>query len=261
MLESHWTNKRMRNAAAVCVAWALATGSAITLGSTAQGADLLARARQGVGGAERLSAIRTLSIVGERSVRNELFGHAPDAKKEFEKYSLELRALWPDRYIRVDTWLPVSGTPVRPSVRGFVGSDSVRPGDKQINLQRFNFARLMLLLVLRTDTATSLSLGPSPGKNTLKFVGQGGFECLLDLDAATAQPVQLRFIVKRVDDVGLPTGEVVGEEIMRVESRRVFGGISVPDHVSVRLNGRLVEESWYRDIKINPRLTDADFKR
>jgi hypothetical protein len=136
-------------------------------------------ARSALGGEAKLAAVKSLILKGEDRRLNQLFGVSPDAKQQYYVNPIEFRALFPDHYLNIS----ISGR--SPWWRGFSGTDLVNehdvPGGTQvvsqdppdlINTYRAEFARLMLLLLLRTDTAIPLTLRESVSSGTiLEFSG------------------------------------------------------------------------------------------
>lgn len=233
-------------------------------------AALLEAARRALGGQEKLAAVKTLLLKGESRTLNQYFGQHPDAREQYTIKPLEIRALLPDHYLRIEPNVRPDGSQ---SYRqfGFAGSasltvSSARSLTPEFNsstyLQQFEFAEWMLLLFLRTDTALPLRLGEHVRQEaTLEFVGRDGFRALVELNRRTLRPERARVDIRKVDSKGEPTGASAGETIWHIGARQDVAGLSVPSRITATREGTLRSEHRYDSITINPPLSPADFPR
>jgi hypothetical protein len=224
-------------------------------------AQLLAMARAAIGGETKLASVKSIKLAGDGETLNQAFGRHPDATQEYTKKKLEVQALWPDHFLRTRTTIIPDGRAM-PQVRsGFAGASSIG-GSVAANMERVDFARLMLLFLLRTDTAVPLALRPNLNQHgELQFDGPLNLECSIALDPRTHAPVSLRTPVKRAQPDGLPGTETIREIVFSAENRREIDGIRVPDHLVMRdANKKVLEQYWFRSIEINPGLTPAAFR-
>jgi hypothetical protein len=225
-------------------------------------AQLLALARAAIGGEAKLASVKSIRFAADAQSWNQSFGRHPDAKQEYLDKKVEIQALWPDRFLRTRTTVLPDGRTAPPFQSGFVGAVNVG-GTVVGNQERLDFARWMLLFLLRIDTAVPLTLRPNLNQHgELQFDGPLNLQCSIALDPTTHAPVSLRTPVKRAGPDGLPGTETIREIVFSAESRREINGLRVPDHLVMRdANKKVLEQYWLRNIELNPPLTPADFKR
>lgn len=225
-------------------------------------ADLLALARVAIGGEIKLASVKSIGFVGDMRALNQAYGRHPDAREEYVNKKVELQAVWPSRYFLTKTTILPDGQALTPFRSGFDGDTNVG-GTFSANVGRLDFARWMLLFLLRTDTAIPLTLAPKLNQDgELQFGGPHNLRCSIALNPASHVPVGLRMTVMRAGPDGFPGSETLREIVTSVVSRRQVDGISVPDHLVVKDSaGKVLEEYWFRSIQINPPLSAGDLRR
>lgn len=213
-------------------------------------------AQAAVGGAR----VRALHLRGEVLTANGWYGKRPG--DPFGKSALDLKVLLPDHYLRTQATIRPDGQ-MPPFSRGFAGSTPIGAVNVA-NVSRVDSARLMLILVLNTNTAFPLKLrsvlGPS---GELQFDGPHNLYFALTLDPETKLPTSVRTPVRAPLPDGLPGPEVLREVVTSVESRRTVEGVNVPVHLVVKnlADSSVLEEFRFAEVRINPPLARGDFKR
>lgn len=226
--------------------------------------ELLTLARAAIGGEPKLASVKSIRLGGDLRVLNQAYGRHPDAREEHLSKKLEIQALWPEFYLRTRTTVLPDGREMSPIKTGFAAGTNLG-GTVGANVDRLDFARWMLLFLLRTDTAVPLKLRPTLNQHgELQFDGPHNLHCAIALDPTTHVPSGLRMPVKRPEPDGFPGSETIREIIFSVVSAREVDGIRLPDHVVVKDVAdpqRILEQYRFRNIDINPPLTPGDFKR
>jgi hypothetical protein len=235
--------------------------SADHLGAVQSPVQLLASARAAIGGEAKLASVKTVKLSGDGEALNEAFGRHPDATQQYTKKRIDVQALWPDHYVRTRITVFPDGRTGPPFRSGIAGTVSVG-GTMAANIERLDFARWMLLFLLRTDTVVPLTLRPNLNQHgELQFNGPHNLECSIALDAVTRAPVSLRMPVKRPQSDGFPSSETIREIVISVVSRRSIDGIKVPEHLVIKdAAQKILEQYRFGTIEINPPLTSADFR-
>ena len=229
--------------------------------AAASAAALLSAARVSLGGEAALAGVKTLAISGRQRDRNELYGQAADAREQFTSGDLEIRAMLPDHYVRTETTM-ASGRRFPSERQGFIGKASVDGRSAgSATFQRAEFARLLLLLLLKTDTAVPMTIQGASSQDSLEFADGQGTHYRVDLDGTTHRPTRLRYTVRRIDSDGLPTGDAVGELAKTVVGRRDVGGVIIPDHITTTVAGELRQEEWYQSVQFNVPMTAQSFAK
>ena len=119
---------------------------------------------------------------------------------------------------------------------------------------RAEFARLTLLLLLRTDTPLALTpAGESPSK--VRFKGADGFDAVLDIAPTTGLPISLTYTVRMHGTEQLRT------YVTTIDERRTIDGISLPVRMTTTALGKVFGKVSYRTINLNPGFTPADFTK
>lgn len=243
--------------------WSVAMTAALKEATPAGGpaTQLLATARGAVGGEERLRAVTSLVMTGEAENLNRYHKRAPSAKQQWLARSLELRAMWPDRFLLIGRLrLPDDAT--FEQRQGFAGKVSLAKSFPAVGHYQIDFAKRMLLLLLRTDTSLSLTLRPRlTRKGDLEFTGPHRFRGLLTLDPVTHMPLRLHVRSQAFDAKGRPT-RADSAVTMEVLGRRMVDGLTVPERVRYTDEaGRTLSVESYATIQLNAALTAASFAR
>jgi len=215
---------------------------------------VLQRARAVIGGEAKLAAVKSLVMKGEIRTQNAWYRGEPDVR--YLDAPLEVRVMMPDHY----SWATQVGPSRRQLVVGFRGNvlltgapvpDGTADGPY---LEHTNLAKLMLALLLRTDTIVPLRLGSGGGAgSTLQFVGPRSFTVYVDLDPSTRLPVRLRHQVQ------MKTGGNQ-EVVWSFEDRQVVDGLNLPRRILRSQNNTLRDTLTFETISVNAPLTAADFK-
>jgi len=229
----------------------------------------LKAARIALGGESKLAAVNSLIMRGENRRPNQLYGVHPDAKEQYSSEPIEIRVLLPDNYFKMTL---SGGYPWR---TGFSGKDLIYeidvPGDhkvasfvspEMIDEYRTELARLMLLMLLRTDTVLPAKLHDSSESSTrLEFNGVGEFPVIVNLDAMSHLPKSLNYQVRiHTKMSGPPTGESINA-VMTVDDWREVNGLQLPHHLLETSGGSIRYDIHFQSIEINPPLKPSDFKK
>jgi hypothetical protein len=222
---------------------------------------LLTAAQNAAGGASRVRAVKALRLTGTSEALNQFYGQTEAARQQFLPGSLEIRMLPPAHYLRIRRR---TNAPVVQRT-GYAGdvllNQTVLPGSQEggwtgpdaMQAERAAHARLMLLMLARTDTA--LALTARAAGSGVRVTGSGEFDATLDLDPKTRLPVALRFQVRMV-----ATGEM-REHTTSIDLRRTVDAISFPVRMTTQAAGKVLERIALERIEVNPPLTPADFAR
>jgi hypothetical protein len=199
----------------------------------------LERARAAVLGPRANEGLRSLLLRGRLRVGI--------TREQAVDGQVEIRVLFPDRYLRVDT---VDGTERR---SGFTGRTLLTPkGD--VNAERTSFTRLMLGLAAFVPAEPRLtfeSTGESAFADTAAIdVSAPGFSARMVFDRSSHVPLRL------VYDSRYGAGTV-----MSFANRRDVDGLQLPSRVTTLIADRVLETLMFDEMQINPDLHDADFRR
>jgi hypothetical protein len=231
------------------------------------GSQLLQEARTAAGldGKARIVSFR---LKGEKLLRNQFYGKVEGATAEFISNPLEIRAIFPDRYLQIVEFTIV---PSRPKyVTGFnrdvllnkTVSTRTRPAAEHapdaLATERASFAQLALLLFLRDDTALPITVSSASREGrTITFEGSEGFRATLDLDVKSPLPLRLSYEMAM-------RGPLQGERrptSLEVRERRVFDGINLPVRILRMENGQVAEDIRFTSVELNPKLGATDFSQ
>jgi hypothetical protein len=222
---------------------------------------LLERARDACGGSARLRAVTSLRLSGKSENRNLFYGQTPTAKEEFIHYATEQSLLLPDHYLLIERRTDgaverfsgfAGSTPIyRTVINGQVGTWS---GPEAMAGEQAQFARLMILLLLRTDSALALT-PKAESSSKIRFTGADGFDATVDIAADTGRPISLAHTVR------IHGSDEVRTYVTRVDERRTVDGVSLPVRMTTTALGKIFSKVTYDTIEINPRLTPADFTK
>jgi hypothetical protein len=223
--------------------------------------SLLEKAREACGGSARLAAVSSLRITGSGEERNLYYGQNESAASEFERSALRLLVLMPGHYLSIEQIADgmaerYTGLAGPTLLNGMMLQGQFKPweGAEAMSDARSRFARLMLLLLLRTDTSFPLT-PKAASSSSLQFTGADGFEATIDLAPDTGRPISLSYNVRMHG-----TGEM-RTYVTKIDERRTFDGISLPVRMTTTALGKTFGRTTYETIEINPRLTQADFTK
>ena len=244
--------------------------------------QVLAAARQALGGDEALAAVKSISLEGQ--LRRRLPGEGDEAAEMSGSVRVDARP--PDRYLRVDTVSPAPGLPGIPIATGLDGDEawtaalpvaagpnvvirSAPPGDAGAEARFKDQVRresAMFLVPLLTEAGgleyAWVAEAESPdGKADVLQVTGGGLEARLFVDQRTHRPLMLTFkdtpprmmMVRRgpmSDRHGVgpaaseapPPPPVPAEATLFLSDWRKVGGLLLPHTWSKTLDGKPYEE-------------------
>ena len=251
-------------AAVSLLAGIMAAGAAPRAGAQepSAAAALLAGARKAIGPQPALAGVKSLRLGGVSQAWNQYYGRMEGANNEFVTYALDTRILFPDHYETVKRRAGIAlvrrtgfaGPSLLTQTRLPDGKVNEWSGADAMRAQRTELARLMLLMLLKTDTALALTLDQRAGSpSTLRFTGADDFAATVHLDPRTRLPLELRFTVRMV-----PSGEQ-RDYVMEVVERRSVNGLSLPSRLTTKSRGRITEKLEFTSIEVNPALTRASF--
>lgn len=191
---------------------------------------LLAAARKAIGNQEQLSSLKTLSIKGRHQPTNAetvVSVIMPDSFFQVTPPFLR-RGILGGSAIVINS--PGVETPVSPNVAA---------------VYRQEFARLMLICLLRTDTVAPLTLDTSravdPKNPSIRFTGDG-MDLVLSLNPSTLVPQRLSWSTA-VHRLGKPdTAETAAYDLV-AEDRRDVAGVQFPYRLRT-LRGRAQEDDF-----------------
>jgi len=182
-----------------------------------------------------------------------LAGRDASAKDRYIAGSVEMQILFPDHYLRSQIH-SIAGHEFA-SRCGFSGKTLINEHDgaDMLNIYRDECAQLMLLLLLRTDTGSPLTLRDSNSGTTLEFSGVGGFPIFVDLDKTTHLPYRLR----KQEQIHMASGGdgPIINLIMSVDDWRDVNGLRLPHHLSYTEGGTVTIDIRFQSIEINPCLS------
>jgi hypothetical protein len=243
---------------------ALGTTEAFSISDRPQTGDapaLLAAARAAIAGPSK-TAITALAFKGESQRQNQYFGKMPEAK-EFVPYTLEMRIKLPNQFVAIRR-ATEHATVIRSGFSGDTslhrtilpdGQTSEWTGPDALRSQRQEFARLVLLMLMRADTPLPLTLQPDTAGNTLRFTGPDDFVAAVRLDPKTRLPLELKYAIKMVR-----TGES-RDYTMTVDARQDVKGASLPASITTTALGRVTERLRFTSVDVNPPLSASDFSK
>lgn len=233
-----------------------------SVGSTVQTpADrVLSRAREVLGGQERLNRVRNVEFSGAVVALDQT---VPPA---YRRMPYELRAAFPDRFVEIATG------PAGPVATGVDGQHAlyvplVPPAMRGqpmplpaglVDDSRQMFAVWMLLTLLRTDTAWPLVVEPvvedSGAYETIRFRRRGAGDVWLDVDRATSAPTRVRYRI--------PTAAGSEAEVALVaEDRRDVSGVRMPFRVRQLRNGQpFMNYREFDRVRVNVDFVADDFE-
>jgi hypothetical protein len=250
--------------------------------AVARARQVLAVAREALGGEVALAALHALSLEGQ--LRRSLTGE--DGPTEMAG-SIRVDVLPPDHYLRVDTLSPAPGLPGIPLATGLDGDETwsgplpfagapniiVRtapPGDAaaqgRLRERVQREAALFLVSTLMAPGAADVTwLGeaeaPEGKAEILQVTGRGGLDARLFLDVKTHRPLMLTFrdtpprmMMRRVaapggahgtpgaDPVAPPSPPAPSEATLFLSDWKRVGGVLLPHAFNKTLDGKPYEE-------------------
>jgi hypothetical protein len=224
-------------------------------------APRLAAARAALGGETRLRAITSLIVTGTTESLNRYYLSRPRDNEQWVQRTLELRVLWPDHFLLIGRLKPGAAA-VTEHRQGFAGNVSLTVGFPAVGHYQLEFAKRMLLILLRTDTALPLTLRDSlSAAGELEFTGALGFHGLLTLDAKTSLPLRLVARYQLFDGKGVVLPQTA-TAVIDVLGRRTIDGISFPERLRFsNERGATLSVESYGQANFSPALTRASFSR
>lgn len=209
-----------------------------------QGPPLIDRVRAALGGADRLAAIRSGRLAGTETGPNRSFREGTDlASNRSVSLALELTFGLPDRY-RMDLSL-TSDRRVFTEFRG----PTLAPGSSGLlEWAQQDFARAMLWLLLRTDTAYAMRPG-AERTSSLTFTEPDGTEIVIDIDPASALPRRATFD-KRPQSLAPDLASRRVPTVVEFSDYQDVDGLTLSHRWVERANGAVARERRWRAIQL-----------
>ena len=261
----------------------LAADEAVRLRQTAQsrGTQVLAQARDAIGGAARLAKVQGLSAVGSSM---QMWGDGQAGE-------LRIDLQWPDRLLRTDSSRGRGSDATFVMLRGLNGTSLLRnskiinasPGSRMskpplvggtdgaaLKQAGDELTRFAIALVLTPPPHAQLVFSyageaesPDGRADVLDVKGAGGFAARLFLDKGAHRPLMMtyrdfdpRFIVppKPGDPPGAaaPNTASLVELAWFFEEYRAVSGVQLPHRISRSIDGEPDEEWTFKTFTINP---------
>lgn len=226
----------------------------------------LARAHEAIGGAARIAAVRSLSMAGVTLTgMSEPEGPARDAP-----VPTELKIAFPDRYVRArsgmrlgfDGVTPIHVVPPPPP-----GVRVLRTPVNWVAIQTVPLVRWLIGIFADARGMMDLKIAAAPGDPHLLLVtgprmglntGPKNFAARIDLDSATGMPLRVRYLDHLAYGGNRRARDV--EVMIAFEDRRLVDGLMLPHRIVRTVEGVRWEDVRFREVKVNPILTDADFR-
>ena len=251
----------------VCLLVTAAALTAVVAAQSPDAAQVLASAREAIGGDKKITAIKTLVITGRtRQVRG----------NNLVPIEFEIDCELPDKYVRKDE-TPAQDTD--PTTVGFIGEQLIQVpapgagrggrgeqggrggGPPRGATARQDFARLMLGLFASTYPSFPLTfkyvaVGEAPeGKaDILDVSGPANFTARFIVQQSTHLPVMLMW------QAPAPPQGAPAEQRMYFADFRDVDGLKLPFRVRRAVAGETVEETTFDRIRINPKIDPRKFE-
>jgi hypothetical protein len=214
----------------------------------------LADVQKAMGGARALAGVRTLTVRLIRQSR--MVSGSRNAKPiiEFAEDEMKVRILRPDHVLFEMTPITFKASP---QVVGFAKGQVIGTGRRWRDKQDYGY--LLFALLLQSDPVFPFVFRGSEG-DVLKFQDPNGVEVRVQLDPATRLPQRLTYDRLETTNDGTPTGkrQPTREELSGFHT---VANIKIPSMIKTYEGDRLMLERRIEDVKVNPPLTSADFKR
>lgn len=208
-------------------------------------ARALAQARAAISPDRDPQAIRALAAKGRRLARNQWFGPGNRAP-EFSDRTIELQILFPDHFLRImermDGRLGTTGFRKRTALDG-------QPAPEY---ERLFVGRLVLGVLLRTETTFRVTLDRASTSSVLVFTGPDDFRTEILLDQATSLPATLRH-KSRTND-----GSLIDVEWLLEDHKRV-SGVTLPHRITRTARGVRSDTHVFESWTVDPPLKPEDF--
>lgn len=212
-------------------------------------------ARQVMGGADKLQAIKTAILKGQQRFPNGWFGRGGAETPQFIVEQLEIRVLLPDHYLKTSVNTRVGLT----RTMGLAGGEPISKIHGPVEWQREHLGRLMLWVFLRTDSIYPITFRRAGG-DVLHFAEPDGEGVAVTLDAATRLPRHIEFVL-RVQATAGPAAGMRRKATIELSDYRDVAGLRLPHKLTEYEDGRFHRETIFESIVVNPPLTPAQFKR
>jgi hypothetical protein len=284
----------------LAMAGAAAEARAQTTEATVRAEQVVAAARQALGGEAALAAIRSIALEGD--MRRQIA--TPDGTAEMAG-TVRVAALLPDRYLRVETLAPMPGLPGVPIATGLDGEEAwagalpaasgphvmirtmgsepgaqARLGER---VRRESALFLLAMLLAAPDvswTWVATAEAPEGTADVLRAMGPGGLDAQVFVDARTHRPLMFTFadtaprmMVRRA----LPGGgeraaaeaqaaaaapPPPSEAALYLSEWKKVGGVLLPHALRKTLDGKPFEEvTVSRYVLDDPKLTADKFRK
>jgi|SRR5688572_2075076 len=274
----------MRFSRNAIIAVYLLAGVALLSGAKGQQVEAPAawlRSRQAIGD---VASLRALTLRGrEVSGFNAITGEFGEGKGP-----VEVQVVLPDQYLEVkerhygDNRVIALRTGFRGNVRireldrtrtssGITGPD---PATGPPTSEQRDFARLMLALALRNDTALPMTVQLDRAGSGFELRGPAALHVFVDVDSKTLLPTRIRYREERRFPAQAPVRSnmpaVVApsmpapretEVTLILEDRRTVSGLNLPFRIRDVADGVTFRITQFDEIIVNPHLRPADFRQ
>lgn len=255
--------------------------AAVLVRQDSKAAQLMAQARQAIGGEARLSKIQALSATGGSMRMMPDGGHVGELKLDLQL---------PNRWLRTDSSRGLGSDAIFVMLRGLDGTKLLRnskilnggPGHRMSNppilggtealaVQSHSreMVRLSLALLLTAPAEAALKFAyggeaesPDGKADLIDVTGANGFAARLFLDKSSHKPMMLTFrdfdprvfVVSRTGPPGLATSEetTVKDLAWFLEEYKPVGGVQLPHRISRAVNAETEEEWTFKTFTFNP---------
>lgn len=219
--------------------------------------DPVADARAALGGERLLASVRSFRMAGQKLLRNQRLAAGERAGEEYVSSPMEIKAEFPARYLQsLDL---VFGSASRRFESGFngprllnktVGGQSAGASSPDaLVTQQTEFARLALLVFLRTDTALPLTRWRVAGRDVV-WTTPNGDEILLSFEPTSRLPLRVTYQVAMRNRDGTRSDER-RETTLEIRDRRVVEGLKLPSRIVLMRGGEIIEDMKFDTIEIN----------
>jgi hypothetical protein len=234
-------------------------------GQTHDASQILAAAREALGGERNLSAVKTLTATGRtRQLRG----------NNLVPVEFEIACELPDKFVRKDEFPAQDTDQTRSGFRGDepigsvpqTGGRSGSPAPQPNTTPRQDFARLMLGAFAASFSSYPLTFkyaaeaeAPEGTADVLSVSGPTNFEARFLVQRETHLPVMLIWQAPAAPARGAPAAPAE-HRLYYADYRAVAGGVKWPFRIRHAVGGTTVEETTFDRVSINVRIDPKKFE-
>jgi len=242
--------KRVGWAAAALAAARVLIWDPSVRGQARDAAQVLAAARDGLGGEKNLAAVKSFIATGRtRQLRGD----------NLVPIEFEIACELPDKYVRRDEF-PAQDIP--PAVNGFRGADAIGPS----KTTRDEFARLMLGALAASFPSFPLTFkysaeaeAPEGKADVLDVTGPSNFSARFVVQRETHLPVMLMWQAPGPPARGAPPAPAE-HRLYYADYRTVNGGVKWPFRLRQAVAGTTIEETTFDRVSVNAKIDPKKFE-